>query len=49
MVAGLEASTEVPVDGGVAKGTDDEEGVAELAGEGTAAAGGCADAVVVVV
>lgn len=45
VLAGLEVSTEGPVDGGVAEGTDDE-GVAELAGDVTAAAG-CVGAVVV--
>ena len=48
VVAGFEASTEVPIDGGAAKGTEDEEGAAELVGEVTAA-GGDADEVVVVV
>ena len=48
VVAGFEASTEVPIDGGAAKGTEDEEGVAELVGEVTAA-GGDADEVVVIV
>ena len=48
VVTGFEESTEVPTDGGAAKGTEDEEGAAELVGEVTAA-GGDADEVVVVV
>ena len=47
VLAGFEASAEVPIDGGAAKGTEDEEGAAELVGEVTAA-GGDADEVVVV-
>ena len=48
VVAGLDGSTVAPVGAGVAIGTADEEGVAELAGEVTLAGAGAVVAVVVV-